>query len=170
MTTFVAIDFETSHHKRDCACSVGLVRVEDGRLVERVYRLIKPPRRPFMFGHVHGLSWRDVVDQPGFAKVWRDISPILEGAEIFVAHNASFDKSVLVGSCESAGVSVPTLPFVCTVKLAKRAWGMKRNKLSDVCQLLNIPLRHHHALSDAEACAQIYLEAQKLLEATPRLF
>jgi DNA polymerase-3 subunit epsilon len=34
--TFVAIDFETADRGLDSACSVGLVRVEGGRIVERL--------------------------------------------------------------------------------------------------------------------------------------
>lgn len=171
MSVFVAIDFETSHHKRDSACSVGLVRAEGGRLVQRAYRLIRPPRRAFMFTEVHGLRWSDVADQPVFAQVWRDLLPMLEGAEILVAHNAPFDRSVLQACCEAARLEMPRQAFVCTVQMARKAWGLKRTRLSHVCAHLDIPLQHHHALSDAEACARVYIEARRALDAAaPRLF
>lgn len=31
---FTAIDFETANHKRESACSVGLVRVENEKVVD----------------------------------------------------------------------------------------------------------------------------------------
>ena len=40
---FVALDFETADHGSDSACQVGLVRVEDARVVRRESRLIRPP-------------------------------------------------------------------------------------------------------------------------------
>jgi DNA polymerase III subunit epsilon len=46
---FAAIDFETADYERDSACAVGIVRVADGRVVRRVYHLIRPPRREFVF-------------------------------------------------------------------------------------------------------------------------
>lgn len=45
------------------------------------------------------------------------------------------------------------------MKLARRTWGLRPAKLPDVCRHLGIGLRHHDALSDAEACARIVLAA-----------
>jgi DNA polymerase-3 subunit epsilon len=61
---FVAIDFETADYGPDSACAVALVRVEDGRVARRTFRLIRPPRRAFVFTHIHGLTWSDVRGQP----------------------------------------------------------------------------------------------------------
>src|SRR3954470_15840229 len=55
--TFVAIDFETADHAPDSACAVGLVRVEALRVVHRENLLIRPPRRRFLWTHVHGITW-----------------------------------------------------------------------------------------------------------------
>jgi DNA polymerase-3 subunit epsilon len=170
MTTFVAIDFETSHHQRDCACSVGLVRVEDGRIAQRAYRLIRPPRKPFLFTEVHGLRWRDVCDQPAFDEVWGELAPLLDGADLLVAHNAPFDRSVLEAACLTAALEPPRQPFACTMKLSRQVLGLTRTRLSEVCAHLQIPLQHHHALSDAEACARIFLEIRRVQDQAPRLF
>ena len=42
MKDFVAIDFETANRERTSICSVGLVRVENGDIREKIYRLIRP--------------------------------------------------------------------------------------------------------------------------------
>jgi DNA polymerase III epsilon subunit-like protein len=65
---FVALDFETADYGQDSACALGLVRVEAGRIVQREHRLIRPPRRRFVFTHIHGLTWGDVAAVPSFAK------------------------------------------------------------------------------------------------------
>jgi DNA polymerase-3 subunit epsilon len=44
----------------------------------------------------------------------------------------------------------------CTVRIYK-AKGLKPTKLSDCCRVMEIQLQHHEALSDARACAQLYL-------------
>ena len=44
MNTFYAIDFETANRYRNSACSVGVVRFENGKETESRYSLIKPPR------------------------------------------------------------------------------------------------------------------------------
>jgi DNA polymerase III subunit epsilon len=41
--------------------------------------------------------------------------------------------------------------------------------LNLVCEHLQIPLNHHNALSDAEACARIVLEAEKMKSLKPAL-
>ena len=159
LSTFVAIDFETSDNWRDSACAVGLVRVEARRVVECRRELIRPPRRKFSQTRVHGLTWEDVRDAPRFSEVWAKIRPILKGAEFLAAHNASFDRSVLCGRCHAGRLLVPAAPFLDTVKLARDRWGIYPTKLSDVCRYLALPLRHHDPLSDAEACARIVLMA-----------
>ena len=83
MATFAAIDFETADYWRDSACSVGLVLVEDKCIAERYYRLIRPPRKNFVFSHIHGLTWDDVRDSPSFRKLWPDLRDIINQADFF---------------------------------------------------------------------------------------
>jgi len=160
--TFVALDFETADYPRDSACALGLVRVENHRIVRRTYHLIRPPRRRFAFTYLHGITWEDVAGQPTFAELWPSLTPFLEGADFLAAHNASFDRSVLYRCCETAGLSPPGLPFECTVRLARQTWNIFPTKLNNVCDHLGITLKHHHAASDAEACALIVIAAHQI--------
>jgi DNA polymerase-3 subunit epsilon len=157
---FLAIDFETANPYRDSACSIGLVRVERGRIVEKAVHLIQPPYRHFTFTSIHGITWRDVESAPTFKDVWKKIAPLFEGVDFLAAHNASFDSSVLRACCLTSRITAPTLPFACTVKLARSAWNIYPTKLPDVARHLGISLNHHEALSDALACAQIMIAAQ----------
>ena len=156
---FVAIDFETADHGRDSACAVGLVRVRKGKIVKRERHLIRPPRKTFFFTYIHGIAWSHVANKPDFAALWPKLEKSLAGAEFLAAHNAGFDLGVLNACCSAAGVKAPALPFLCTVKLARRAWSIRPTKLPDVCRHLGLKLDHHDALSDAEACANIVLAA-----------
>ncbi len=156
---FVAIDFETADHEPDSACAVGLVRVEGLQVVRREVALIRPPRSYVRFAHVHGLTWDRLKDAPSFADVWPQLAPILDGAAVLAAHNASFDRRVLLACCEAAGVPAPAVPFVCTVHVARKTWNLRPNNLPSVCRRLGIGLMHHDAGSDAEACARILIAA-----------
>jgi DNA polymerase III subunit epsilon len=158
---FVALDFETSHAKRDSACAVALVRVEGDRVVARVHRLIQPPKRAFMFTRIHGIRWQDVADEPPFAEVWPELTHLIEGVAFIAAHNASFDRSVLRACLERAALPMPRPPFLCTVRVARRTWRLKRANLPACCDFLGIELDHHQALSDAEACARIVIAARR---------
>lgn len=159
LPTFVAIDFETANPSRDSACAVGLVRVEEGRIVARASRLIRPPSAHFSFTRIHGICWADVEREPDFAAVWSSVAPVVRGAAFFAAHNAPFDASVLRASSAATGILAPSVPFVCTMRLAKKLWNLSPTRLPDVAAHLGIPLVHHDAASDAEACARILIAA-----------
>lgn len=159
---FVAIDFETATTLPDSACAVGLVRVERGVVTRRAYRLIRPPRPHFEFTWLHGIDWPEVAGEPRFGAVWEELRGMLDGAAFLAAHNAGFDRGVLHACCRAAELDPPRLPFRCTVKIARQVWGIYPTKLSHVCRALGIPLDHHRALSDAEACARIVMAAAPL--------
>ena len=158
---FVAIDFETANYERDSACAVGLVKVVDSKIVDKAVHLIKPPTRKFMFTYIHGLTWSDVAKSADFGELWPTIEPFIQGAEFLAAHNATFDKGVLYACCACYGLPAPSVPFRCSVQIARRTWGIYPTKLPDVCRRLGIDLNHHEALSDAMACAQIFVAAGK---------
>jgi DNA polymerase-3 subunit epsilon len=158
--SFLAIDFETANPYRDSACAIGLVRVEQRKIVHREVHLIQPPYRHFTFTSIHGITWSDVEAAPTFKQLWKKIAHLFDGVDFLAAHNASFDSSVLRACCASSDIIAPTLPFACTVKLARSHWGFYPTKLSDVARQLNISLNHHEALSDAVACAKIVIAAQ----------
>ncbi len=157
---FIAIDFETSGNESDSACALGMVRVEESKIVRGFYRLIRPPSSIVLYSEIHGLTWPDLKDKPTFKEMWPSIAEFIDGAAFFTAHNAAFDRRILLGCCEANGIPAPDTPFLCTVKASRRAWHYPHNNLSAVCERLKLPLDHHHARSDALACALIYLFAK----------
>jgi DNA polymerase-3 subunit epsilon len=159
MTTFVALDFETANHYRDSACAIGLVRVEDNQIVQKQHFLIRPPSPLFKFTYIHGITWYDVVHEPDFGGLWPQIDEFIRDADFLAAHNASFDRSVLYACCDAKQITRPLQGFQCTVHLARKNWKLPNAKLPTVCEYLRIPLNHHEALSDAEACARIVIAA-----------
>ena len=53
--------------------------------------------------------------------------------EFLAAHNASFDRSVLLACCARYRLRAPRTPFTCTVQLARAQWGIYPTTLPDVC-------------------------------------
>ncbi|MCE5210526.1 MAG: 3'-5' exonuclease [Deltaproteobacteria bacterium] len=158
---FLALDFETANYYQDSACALGLVRVEDNRIVDQASFLIRPPYRYFVFTYIHGITWEDVADQPTFAEHWQSIKPFFEGIDFAVAHNASFDRNVLRACCERHGIIKPAVDFQCTMKLSRKVFHLYPTNLPAVCRNFNIDLQHHDALSDTLACARIMIEILK---------
>ncbi|HEY5649394.1 MAG TPA: exonuclease domain-containing protein, partial [Nitrospiria bacterium] len=116
---FLAIDFETADYGPDSACAVGLVKVAGKRVVGRKHFLIRPPRREMFFSYIHGIEWGDVSRKPTFKQLWPRIEPFFSDIEFIAAHNASFDRRVLNACCESARITPPEHPYVCTMVLAR---------------------------------------------------
>ena len=96
MRDFAAIDFETANNERTSVCSVGVVIVRDGEIVDNFYSLIQPEPNYYNYWctQVHGLTRRDTEDAPVFPKVWKQIEPLIEDLPL-VAHNKAFDESCL---------------------------------------------------------------------------
>ncbi len=161
MPLFAAIDFETANHSPDSACAIGLVIAKGKRIIHREQHLIRPPSRDFVFTHIHGLTWEDVKDAPTFRELWPSLRDSIAEVSFLAAHNVSFDRKVLESCCLRSRLKGLSQPFICTVKLARTVWNVYPTKLPDVCNHLKIPLRHHEALSDAEACAKIVIAARK---------
>jgi DNA polymerase-3 subunit epsilon len=157
---FTAIDFETADYGPDSACALALVHVRGLEIVGRDLFMIRPPRSRFAFTHIHGITWAHVRAERSFAELWPEIAVKLAHGSFLAAHNASFDRGVLAACCVAAGVVPPALDFHCTVRLARRAWSLKRANLPAVCEHLGISLNHHDPASDAEACARIVIAAR----------
>ncbi len=157
MPVYVVIDFETAGHKADSACALAMVKVVDGVIADEFFSLIKPPASDFSFSWLHGITWPMVEFAPSFADNWRNISAFMVGASFLVAHNAAFDRRVLRACCQGALLPTPVLPFLCTLKGARRALGLPSYRLNVICRHLGIDLIHHQAASDARAAAKLLL-------------
>ena len=152
---FVAVDFETANSFRGSPCSIGLVVVRDGKIVEEHGILMRPPfaTGPDDFDefnvHLHGIDWQKVKNEPEFAKVWNKLLPVI-GDLPLVAHYAAFDIGVLRDSLDQSGEDWPTLSYACTVVASRRLLKLPSYSLPYVAAELEIDLGNHHdALSDA---------------------
>ena len=162
MTDFAAIDFETANEERSSVCSVGVVIVRGGEIVDRFYSLIHPEPEYYQWfcQRVHGLSEADTDDAPVFPYVWEKIAPKIEGLPL-VAHNSPFDEGCLKEVFRVYQMDYPDYAFHDTLSASRRVFGCRlpNHQLQTVAAACGYDLmRHHHALSDAEACAHIALK------------
>jgi len=163
MMNFVAIDFETANSKRNSACSVAVVEVKDGKIHDSYYALIKPPGMKFDYFNIqiHGITPEDVRNKPTFAEIWPELKLRLEN-KIVLAHNASFDMSVLKYVIQEYHLVPAKFHHCCTVSIARKIWPeLENHKLDTVGDHLHIDFNHHNALDDARTCAAIPLFASE---------
>lgn len=161
MNDFAAIDFETANSAPSSICSIGIVIVRGRKIVEKIYRLVRPyPNYYNSFcTRVHGLNNRDTDGQLNFQEIWSEISSGIDGLPL-IAHNAPFDRGCLIAAHKAFFMEYPDYEFHCTLKEARKQLPFIENhKLNTVSDYCGFPLEnHHHALADAEACARIALK------------
>lgn len=159
--SFVAIDFETATGYRDSACAIGIVTVENGVIIDEYYTLIQPPENIYWpkFSLIHGITPEMTESAPEFYAIYPEIKKRMLGRTI-VAHNESFDRSVLMKVMRMFQLDYDELlltdKWECTLKIY-RSLGYKPYNLNSCCQAEGIALQHHDALSDARGCALLYL-------------
>jgi len=105
---------------------------------------------------VHHLVDSDLHGKPVLHDVWGKYTG---KADIFVAHNAKFDRSMLPETDK---------PWICTLKLAKHFYpGSPNHKLQVLRYWIKLEvdtpehLHPHRALYDAICCAELYKHMQK---------
>jgi len=164
MVDFAAIDFETANEQRSSVCSVGVVIVHEGEVVDTYYSLIRPEPEYYTYWNtqVHGLTLADTVGAPVFPTVWKEIVPRIKSLPL-VAHNKGFDESCLKAVFRTYCMDYPDYDFHCTLQAARRCMrGLPNYQLHTVAAYCGYSLeQHHHALADAEACAWIAREIIK---------
>lgn len=160
MNTFVALDFETANHLPTSVCSMGLVFVENGSIVDRFYDIMRPFPNYYNYrnSEVHGMFYEDTVFAKDFPEIWSQVAERVKNLPI-VAHNSRFDEGCLRAVLKAYHLPEPENDFLCTYRATKRQYsGLKNYKLNTVAAYFGYNLtHHHHALADAEACAHIAL-------------
>ncbi len=161
--SFVAFDFETANSSRASACSLGMTKVLDGKIVDSMYEIFRPPEGFDGFEGrniaIHGIRPEDVKGKKRFIEVWPKFQAFFKGLPV-VAHNASFDISVLRAALSASDFSWPELEYACTRVLSKNLFNMASHKLPDVAHAANVnwnDAEHHNALFDSRICAEIIL-------------
>ena len=163
---FVALDFETATGYHNSACAVALVIVKEGKIVEEYETLIQPPDNYFwrrFTEKIHGIHWRDTLNAPSIADLFPELKKRLAG-QIVVTHNAPFDRDVLFQSLKYHHINADDLQIAewqCTLEIYRNK-GFNPASLDACCARLGIPLNHHNALSDAKACAELFLKKDTL--------
>jgi len=162
---FTAIDFETANSSSASACSVGMVKVRDGRMVDSAYWLIKPPIGYDEFWEwntrIHGLVAADVVDAQLWTEQLPDLVSFADG-DILVAHNAGFDMGVISTACEATFVDTPAFEYACSLQVARKTYSLDSYRLPVAAMAAGFEdFEHHNALADAQACAAIMIHAAK---------
>lgn len=167
---FVAIDFETASAKRHSAVSLALVVVRNDQIVDQFYTLLKPDTAfSNRNSQIHGIYEEDVVNAPTFKDIWPTIAPFFQEEKMVIAHNATFDVSVLKACLDYYALPDAHFQVLDTLKTSRKLMpDLVNHKLNTVSDALDISLENHHnALADAIACAEILIRQGQLFGLEP---
>lgn len=144
---------------------LGLVLVDDGQVAEKHAWLVNPGVPiPVEAWSVHGITDQRVAFAPAFEEIALDVGALLEG-RVLAAYNARYDREVLLGEWQRAGVVVP--PHATWIDPLIWARHVHRNekgkKLEQVAQRLGVEPKTapHRALADALTCTRVLFKLQQ---------
>lgn len=147
---FVDVETTGTNANLNRITEIGIVRVEQGRLVEEWSSLVNPEQAvPPAIERLTGISNEMVESAPTFARLAPQVLERLRG-HLLVAHNARFDYGFLKNEFRRAG-----LPFqekvLCTVKLSRALYPQfRRHNLDAIMQRHGLGCDdRHRALADA---------------------
>lgn len=161
----ISIDFETANEKRFSPCAIGVVIANEDEIIEEFYSLINPQLdfTSFNIG-IHGIHPHDVADAPTFVELWPILHRYLAN-NLVIAHNASFDMSVIRHTLDYYNLAYPELDYLCTRNIAKQVWpNLMNHKLNTIASYYDIIFEHHHALEDARVAWKVFQKAKEEYE------
>lgn len=154
---FVAVDVETAARTPDSCCSIGIVAVKEGQIVDSFSSLVRYEGTfsPALT-KIHGITPQSVATAPSAAEVWAQASRFFSPHWPTVGHNIKqFDLKVLAASF-AADTSV--LWVVDTLHLCHLRLPVKPTTLENCAAYFDIDMgQYHSALDDARTAAKIIL-------------
>jgi DNA polymerase III epsilon subunit-like protein len=165
------VDLETTGfapggERGDRVIEVAVVRMTPDGRVEDEWVTLLDPGRDVGPTWVHQISQDMVIGAPDFASIAGELLDRLSGA-VVVAHNAPFEDGFLGWEFAHAGLDVPRLPALCTMRLARQVLAAPNYKLATCCEAFGLVNDGaHSALGDARVTAEL---VRQLLTLSPEL-
>lgn len=160
------VDIETTGMRSayDRIIEIGILRVEDGELVQTFKSLINPQTYiPREITSLTGITGSDLENAPTFRAIKDEIIEILADCT-FVAHNVRFDYGFIKHELMRENVTYNAKHF-CTVRLSRILYpNWPRHNLDALIQQCNLQCEsRHRAFDDAKVLYEFYNHIQKTL-------
>lgn len=161
---FISIDVETANFDMASICQIGIVKVNDGEVVEEWSTLVNPEDwfDPLNIG-IHGITEDDVCSSPTFPEVFTQLSNLLSNS-ICVCHT-HFDRVSIGKALRKYNLPEISCSWLDSARVARRTWeecAYSGYGLKNVCNIIGYEFNHHDALEDAKAAAQVLLAAMEI--------
>ena len=162
MLTFNSIDVETANVDRATICQIGIVHVCDGEVTDQWQTFVNPEDwfDPWNVS-IHRIDKKTVKRSPPFHEIADELRARVHGS-ILVSHT-SFDRVACERAMTRYNLDHLEVTWLDSARIVRRAWperyGRKDYGLKNVANDLGFLFRHHNALEDARAAAEVVLKA-----------
>lgn len=157
---FVCLDTETtglSFPRGGRICEVALLTSQAGRRINNYTTLINPEMfiAPDITA-IHGITNEMVANAPRFKDIALTLQEYLEGS-VLICHNVDFDVPFLKYEFENAGLKMPDVTTLDTLKFARTHGCFSRNRLGIIAQELGFSCQGwHRAMADTVMAEKIF--------------
>ncbi|QPK94672.1 3'-5' exoribonuclease [Actinomyces sp. zg-332] len=164
MYDYIALDIENPNRRGNSICSIGIIMVKNGQVVDKIYSLINPEDRFDRKNiEITGISDEMVISAPNLVEYWKEIGHLLE-EYIIVGHNIQYDLNVISKSLDRYNLPIPSFKYVCTYSTSKFLLSEQSYALGYLCNNIGYIYNQHNALEDAQASVHLF---QYLLSSNP---
>jgi DNA polymerase-3 subunit alpha (Gram-positive type) len=160
--TFCVFDLETTgpNHEQDKIIEIGLVKIQQQKIVETKQCLINPEIKiPKFIQKLTSITNKDVKDAPLIEDVIHEILDFM-GDAILVAHNISFDVPFFNAVLKRLGLKTLKNKGICTNLMTRYLIpSLVNSNLNYMCMIFDIPHeKAHRALDDSLATTALFLK------------
>lgn len=156
MKDYVVMDLENPNFRQNSICAIGVILVNDNKVVEKKYSLINPEDS---FDRINmditKIAPHMVKESPTLPEYWPEIEELLVN-NIVVGHNITYDLRVLSKSLQRYNIPVPDFNFICTLSLSRKNLNLDSYKLENIAKHLHIIYNPHNAIEDARAAQELF--------------
>lgn len=172
--TYAVFDVETPNRKNDRICQIGLIIVENGKIIKDYSTVINPETD---FDHINTnitkLNKSKISSAPKFNQLWPDIKNVFK-EYVIISHNSNFDFNVLKKTLVHYNLDCPDISYVCTLTECKNKFSeLEKYSLVNLCEHFNISYENqHNARYDCITLMNLfeYLLTDQKIVFTPKLF
>ena len=136
----------------------GVRMNEEFEILSEVNQLILPVQSISQeITRITGIDNRMVENKPAFGDVAEDITKLIDGADLLVAHNISFDNGMLDVCYKRIGMERPKADHdLCTVEATMSMKGFRLSLTRLHQMLFNSNFKAHRAKDDVFALVRVF--------------
>ncbi|MEU6848612.1 3'-5' exonuclease [Actinacidiphila alni] len=165
---YAVVDVEAtgSSSRRHRVVELAVVLLDGELGPQGEFTTLVDPHGPVGPTHIHGIVGGDLGGAPSFEGIAARLLTLLRG-RVLVGHNVGCDRSFLAAEFARIGVRLPSVPELCTMRMAAERLPVPHGlSLRDCASRAGVTeWKAHTALGDARATAELFSHYMRGTEA-----